>query len=123
MQAPGFAGINIFAYWGMCIQSRTKDSGCYPSLVMSGHQGADVHSGMTSVPYSWPWSICLSTHGIRYGGGKHPVVFPCPRESKCVAAFSTGVKPATAETRNLACLEGREPVDSVGAPTKDNKNI
>ena len=50
--------------------------------------------------------------------GEQPVVFPCPRESKYIDAFGTRVKPATAETRNLACLEGREPVDSVGHPQK-----
>ena len=76
MQAPGFAGINIFPDWGMSIQSRTNDSGCLPSLVMSGHQGVDVHSGMTSVLYSWPWFICLSTRGIRYGGGNIQLFSP-----------------------------------------------
>ena len=75
MQAPGFAGINIFPDWGLSIQSRTKGSGCLLSLVMSGHQG-DVHSGMTSIPYSWPWSICLSTHGIRYDGGNIQLFSP-----------------------------------------------
>ena len=56
--------------------------------------------------------------------GEHPIVFPCPRESKCINAFSTGVKAATAETRNLVCLEGRKPVDGVGSPQniQDCKN-
>ena len=71
---------------------------------------------MTSILYSWPWSICLSTCGIKYGGGNIQLFTLAQEKVNASMPSAQGFKPVTAETRDLACLEGREPVDSVGPP-------
>ena len=80
---------------------------------------------MTSILYSWPWSICLSTCGIKYGGGNIQLFTLAQEKVNASMPSAQGFKPVTAETRDLACLEGREPVDSVRPPqnTQGCKNI
>ena len=64
---------------------------------------------MSRTPGHGPYVQALVVSGT--GAGNIQLFSPSQERVNASMPSAQGFKPATAETRNLACLEGREPVD------------
>ena len=62
---PGIAGINIFAFGSTTKKTAISDLNLLTGKTKTGHHGALLHYGTTSVPSAKDHCKCLSTLGIR----------------------------------------------------------